>query len=157
MLRSLQNLVKSIDNQQVFSRYHSSAYIVIFLTNNITPALMLGGAVLIYNTIDVQYRINKSKTPLLLPALLSALSFSNFVVMNTCTALAVTRLQQRYFLYLLWYLVVSFSVLIIIADLSVWNVRALVLKSQERKTSTKQWRPRAHVATTHAQQPRARG
>ena len=132
LLSAPQNLVKSIDNHQVFRRFSSDAYIVIFLTNNITPSLMLGGAVLIYNTIDVQYRINKSSTPRLLPALLAALSGSNFVVINTFTALAVIRLQQRYFLYLLWYLIVSFTVLLIIADISVANVRALILKYQDR-------------------------
>lgn len=124
-----QNVVKSVDSQQALYRFNSGAYITIFLTNNITCCLMLGGALLIYNTIDVQHKINKSVTPPALPWLLAAVSCLNFLFINVCTALAVTKLKQVYYLYILFYLISSFSVLMIIADCSVWNVRSLVLKS----------------------------
>jgi hypothetical protein len=183
-LASCLNLVKSIDSQQALGRFRSKAYITIFLTNNITPMLMLAGAVLIYSIIvrvrtsfsiwrvlsqpaappavrcterdlahsfilfvsvisfvvsffvrffflqDVQYRINKSTTPLVLPGLLTFVSFTNFFFINLMTALAVVRLKQLYYLFILYYLIAAFSFLLLIADVSVYNVRALVLKHQ---------------------------
>lgn len=131
-----QNVVKSIDNQQVFDRYHNDGYIVIFLTNNITPSLMMAGAVLIYNTIDVQYRINQTPTPKLLLWLLVCLSLLNFIFINVCTALAVIELRQRWYAMLLIYMVCSFMILLIIADVSVWQVRKLILKFQDRTGSS---------------------
>lgn len=104
-------------------------------TNNITPALMACGAVLVYTTIDVQHKINKSTTPRPLVWLLGSLSGINFAVINAFTALAVVRLQQRYYQIILIYMTGSFSVLLIIADVSVWQVRALILKFQDRSAS----------------------
>ena len=51
------------------------------------------------------------------------------------TALAVVKLQQKYFQMVLIYMVASFSVLLLIADVSVWQVRSLVVKYQDRSLS----------------------
>jgi hypothetical protein len=96
---------------------------------------MASGAVLIYTTIDVQHKINKSTTPPALIWLLGSLSVLNFLFINMATALAVIRLQQKYYQMVLIYMVASFSVLLLIADVSVWQVRSLVVKYQDRSSS----------------------
>jgi len=126
------SMVKSIDNQEVLDRWATHTPFVIYLTNTITCCLMLAGSVLIYNVIDVQYRINKAPTPAALRWMLALLSFANFVVILTNTALAEARGEQLYHIYLLSYMVASLTVLLLIADVSVWKIRALVMHFEDR-------------------------
>lgn len=129
-------MIKSVDNQQVFDRFATSHNVVIFLTNTITSTLMAGGAILIWNTIDVQYKINKTASPPLLVWLLSGLSLLNFAFILTFTALAVGYSRQYYYIFVISYMAGSFILLLVIADISVWNVRSLVLRYQDRFASS---------------------
>lgn len=127
--------MKSIDNQQVFDRFHTNSYVVIYMTQNITASLMAAGAVLIYNIIEAQYRINKQATPRPLFWVLLALSIINYVAVNVFTALAVCEGRQLWYVFVLVYMIVSFMVLLGVADVSAWSVREMVLKFQARAAS----------------------
>jgi hypothetical protein len=94
--RARQCLLKSVDNREVLGRFPADVSIALFITNNITPCLMIGGALLIYNAIDVQYRFERMPTPPRLALLLTFFSVTNFIGINVATA-TVYGLSEGYY------------------------------------------------------------
>lgn len=143
LLCCILNAIKSIDEQNVYQTF--GAQWILMLTNNVTPLLMLCGAVVVFSMIDVQYKFSRKRSPRWLKILLNVWSFANIVVFNVMTVVSIVENVQVYYLSLVVYMGVAFLMLLVLANTGLCIVARLVSKVVTRRAFN------AKLQTSHKQ------